>query len=462
MATTSPVVDAPRPAVSISKNSSEGMHVFRQLDRMAAELRRERELRESTIESARRSRRDCQDLLQQLREAQSRAASVAHTNGNEQATAALEVAKLRLQIQAANDAEAEAMPEKATAAPEVAKLRLQFQAANDAEAEATPEKVVPQREEAQVACDPETYRDPTGDGAVSPAEVGEPEEPLADIWEVSTETPGHDGSSARERRNEAEEFAARRRASREANIANQQIEAQQLGSSGRSFLMAPRPFPLTDAMPPLQRKADWDARQGARAPVRALRGNCGAPTEQKIAAGDAPPQAPVDRDRKAAKMREPEKSHMAASEEGAIEWMPNTASCAVCDGAFSMLNLRHHCRRCGCNVCGACSPYRVALQAPLRRPRTPLRSLLGTPMRSPGTPQGGALSNLRYQSPRRQAPTSKGSGGVDGMHSARLMMAEAEAHRICTPCYALEQSAQQRGMYERGAAIAITGSAGGA
>ncbi|CEP01275.1 hypothetical protein PBRA_001881 [Plasmodiophora brassicae] len=44
-------------------------------------------------------------------------------------------------------------------------------------------------------------------------------------------------------------------------------------------------------------------------------------------------------------------------------WQPNSLSnsCSVCFAEFSMFRRRHHCRRCGCLVCGDCSRGRIAL-----------------------------------------------------------------------------------------------------
>lgn len=44
-------------------------------------------------------------------------------------------------------------------------------------------------------------------------------------------------------------------------------------------------------------------------------------------------------------------------------WKPDrtTNECYVCHNPFSLLNRRHHCRRCGELVCGSCSPYRLPL-----------------------------------------------------------------------------------------------------
>lgn len=52
----------------------------------------------------------------------------------------------------------------------------------------------------------------------------------------------------------------------------------------------------------------------------------------------------------------------------ARSWLRDSQHCAVCLKRFSVLKRRHHCRSCGRNVCGECSPYRVALLSPLPHP----------------------------------------------------------------------------------------------
>jgi len=62
-------------------------------------------------------------------------------------------------------------------------------------------------------------------------------------------------------------------------------------------------------------------------------------------------------------------------------WMKDAPRCAICTSKFGLFTRRHHCRRCGRNVCNACSPYRVHLRAPLSHPfkadRGPCRVCVG-------------------------------------------------------------------------------------
>jgi len=49
-------------------------------------------------------------------------------------------------------------------------------------------------------------------------------------------------------------------------------------------------------------------------------------------------------------------------------WMQHTPQCAICTAEFGPFTRRHHCRKCGRNVCNVCSPYRVYLREPLAHP----------------------------------------------------------------------------------------------
>lgn len=44
-------------------------------------------------------------------------------------------------------------------------------------------------------------------------------------------------------------------------------------------------------------------------------------------------------------------------------WQPDDelSACSICGHAFTFLNRRHHCRRCGRLVCGPCSPHRITI-----------------------------------------------------------------------------------------------------
>lgn len=49
-------------------------------------------------------------------------------------------------------------------------------------------------------------------------------------------------------------------------------------------------------------------------------------------------------------------------------WEQDASRCEVCRTAFRPYRRRHHCRVCGVNVCQRCSPFRMMLPNPIRRP----------------------------------------------------------------------------------------------
>ncbi len=73
----------------------------------------------------------------------------------------------------------------------------------------------------------------------------------------------------------------------------------------------------------------------------------------------------------------------AAAAATAPVWTPDkhSARCTRCQVEFTMLNRRHHCRKCGVLVCGKCSSHKMLV--PNIDPRRPLRvcdeCLMGTP-----------------------------------------------------------------------------------
>ncbi|EOD26013.1 hypothetical protein EMIHUDRAFT_115317 [Emiliania huxleyi CCMP1516] len=79
------------------------------------------------------------------------------------------------------------------------------------------------------------------------------------------------------------------------------------------------------------------------------------PTEMRAVALPPPPVAPA-----------PERR---------ASWTPDreAASCELCRQSFWLLQRRHHCRRCGRCVCGACSPPESARPLPQRGHLQPVR-----------------------------------------------------------------------------------------
>jgi len=97
-------------------------------------------------------------------------------------------------------------------------------------------------------------------------------------------------------------------------------------------------------------------------------------------------------------------------------WSTNLPYCAYCNVTFSLLNRRHHCRKCGNCVCAACSPFRLQLRAPVERPSTPMRMFRAL------TPQG-------------QRPSSRDSSLAQPDSPRNAIAAQPQAHRVCVGCH---------------------------
>eukprot|EP00929_Paragymnodinium_shiwhaense_P101315 TRINITY_DN6430_c0_g2_i1.p1 TRINITY_DN6430_c0_g2~~TRINITY_DN6430_c0_g2_i1.p1 ORF type:complete len:378 (+),score=86.78 TRINITY_DN6430_c0_g2_i1:97-1230(+) len=199
--------------------------------------------------------------------------------------------------------------------------------------------------------------------------------------------------------------------------------------------------------PPAERKdaLSSDFRRPPR-PHASLSMSCLAPRQEKTGRGgygdrNAVPAAPLPTRR--------------ALFKAAPTWEPNAPICSLCQAGFSLLNGRHHCRQCGKNVCGACSPFRVALETPLKRPASPFMRLLGgggeaasaaapvgsqcrsaTPgalrgNRSAASPDKRQMAGLRR---RPSTPDLTRSPSVSGSDSAGGG-GGVEAHRVCATCH---------------------------
>jgi len=64
------------------------------------------------------------------------------------------------------------------------------------------------------------------------------------------------------------------------------------------------------------------------------------------------------------------KSGKKAIETHAAVWVPDSdaPTCQICRTAFTLLNRRHHCRKCGIVVCGSCSKGRHLLPSQSKKP----------------------------------------------------------------------------------------------
>lgn len=128
-------------------------------------------------------------------------------------------------------------------------------------------------------------------------------------------------------------------------------------------------------------------------------------------------------------------------------WQPNTSDCSICKAAFSIFNMRHHCRKCGRNICSSCSPFRMALDAPLHQPATPLQRLIDTAVQRALTPNGlrrteSAASDAlparpTQESKRRHRATSRDRARSRAWRSGsrERSVEQAQAHRVCFDCH---------------------------
>jgi len=88
--------------------------------------------------------------------------------------------------------------------------------------------------------------------------------------------------------------------------------------------------------------------------------DCGSPGSPGTPCSSAPPTTPCST---------PPGTPVVPSRPGKFRsWQPDARRCAICLRGFGLVAMRHHCRNCGRNVCGHCSPYRMALAMPLPHP----------------------------------------------------------------------------------------------
>lgn len=98
------------------------------------------------------------------------------------------------------------------------------------------------------------------------------------------------------------------------------------------------------------------------------------------------------------------------------EWSSKMPHCFLCANAFSLLNRRHHCRKCGHCVCASCSPFRLQLKVALEPPSTPMQLLRSL------TPQG-----------QRHSSCDSSPVVSDNLRNAPAL--QPQAHRVCLACH---------------------------
>ncbi|KAI4719342.1 FYVE-domain-containing protein [Aureobasidium sp. EXF-10727] len=93
-------------------------------------------------------------------------------------------------------------------------------------------------------------------------------------------------------------------------------------------------------------------------------------------------------------------------------WQPDgeLSACSICGNAFTFLNRRHHCRRCGRLVCGPCSPHRITI---------PRQYIVHPPEEEALNPDGSTRSRSSTGPPNYPENPALGGG---------------ETVRVCNPC----------------------------
>jgi hypothetical protein len=101
-------------------------------------------------------------------------------------------------------------------------------------------------------------------------------------------------------------------------------------------------------------------------------------------------------------------------------WQPDDelSACSICANAFTFLNRRHHCRRCGRLVCGPCSPHRITI------PRqyivhSPEETALNSDANSTSRSNTASLERHHHHHHHHQDNPALGGG---------------ETVRVCNPC----------------------------
>lgn len=314
--------------------------LFQQLDRMASELQRERTLRESALESARRSFRDREQFSRQLREARHRAAAALEQTSPRRAVTQLlqEVDQLA------------AVAEDSLASTGLLLI-----------ARGTPASVSGERS-------PETR-----DGRCQTAR----------------------NRSAAEARAEADDMRVERFRERGDKLGSVVPPLVRTLRSSQACPEISQPE-RTSAAPgkaPSPAVDPADAAGGmplAQAPEKPLEMHTPQPPRHSVISAEEP-----DCGKKQSQVRAGSFSRAMAGP----QWQSNSSRCMLCATAFSTMVWRHHCRRCGFCICDRCSPYRLHLDLPLERQASPLRKAPSTG----SLPKGGQLPRTNSRGPSGSA-----------------------------------------------------------
>jgi len=386
-----------------------GANVFRQLDQMATELRHERALREAALESARRSLRHREKLLVQLQEARAAAAQAlaAGPNGAQ--------AKDLLPDEPSTVAGSESEPSECSVLE--AALRMGVTSNGDDKSDGM--------EAARSEAD--TMLDEMLAGADAEAFQSE-----AVLTEMASEESARDTEAERPQVSAASEPCLDETWISEDVKIPRSVPHFHIGDEAADVESSTGAGQIESSCPDLAKATGPSSEMATPDLACEIRAGTESDAAPKIRA--RPPVPPA-----------------AAPPAMAAEWMPNTSTCALCgDGFLSMLNPRHHCRRCGRNICGACSPFRMALRIPLQRPATPLGRLRGAVQRAvtpsrlsrnealpprPGTRDEEITHRRRGHSPERACRGRRPSFGPGDQRSRECSQEPVSAYRVCSECH---------------------------
>lgn len=359
-------------------------HVFRKMDEMATELRHERRLREVALETARRSIRDREKLVTQIREVRGKAAFVSESDTtladldesrrHSVQNLVSELDALADDIQASQDGLADSIEEMAVAPSSgshtphsVGSDGMTYRSSGvtprscKVTPRAPPVGGTPRAVAAQLLS-------PGSSVTASPPPLP-PRPPLEEeVMQVSSRFLA--SASSRAPDDCMEDVRDTRLHEVPCSVDASQLDwyeddevAQRVAGGGQAHASVPRLAVLeasTSAAVPEQREpplrhpaaAPGVCTEDIEAPAQLEAGTLGRVVEGDTFASRGSFVSP-----------------------GCRVWQPNTQDCQICRGWFTPLNPRHHCRQCGANVCEPCSPFRVTLAEPLAVPSGALHGL---------------------------------------------------------------------------------------
>jgi len=409
----------------MAASNAGGASLFKQLDQMSSELKLERKLREKALEKARRSQCDRRELLHQLRDAQARASSAA-SDGQVSADT---VAKLMKALEQLTAEESEAFD----AADDDTRAAITYSGGvDDGSAFAQSDTSAPTTT---------TTTTTMGDDAAGPGAVVQAEEkvhvesvddssllqqPTDDTFEVTTPVSPQDSSMAMYR-SLVSAFYEEHKPEKLKDL--DYIFAKYLGKEKELYIQVCRKY----GKPELIEALDSPDKAGGAgvicgsyaaaqtAPLALFQRGTSTERGTPCRAPSAPAHGLVcgSGRRPASCARAHSRgtpAHLLAAPIDS-KWQPDRPECSLCIGSFSMLNKRHHCRQCGQNVCSACSPFRVALTDPVKRPAN-----------------SGGVSRL-FGMGRAAKATDDGAARDRSCSTAGRTAAGAEAHRVCASCH---------------------------